>query len=52
MALSNLDLTGDGLEEIAIATSRGLQILQHDVDKVEVNCIYYAKFCLAQNFGE
>ena len=36
LSLSNLDLTGDGVEEIAVATTRGLQILQHDIDKVQV----------------
>ncbi len=39
MAVSNLDLTGDGVEEIAIATTRGLQILQHDIDKVQVKTL-------------
>ena len=41
MSLSNLDLTGDGVEEIAIATTRGLQILQHDIEKVQVNGIIF-----------
>ena len=36
LSLSNLDLTGDGIEEIAVATTRGLQILQHDITKVQV----------------
>ena len=36
LSLSSLDLTGDGIEEIAVATTRGLQILQHDITKVQV----------------
>jgi hypothetical protein len=39
LAVNNLDLTGDGVEEIAIATTRGLQILQHDIDQVQVSIL-------------
>lgn len=35
LSVNSLDLTGDGVEEIAIATTRGLQVLQHDVKKVQ-----------------
>ncbi|XP_035229112.1 KICSTOR complex protein kaptin-like isoform X2 [Stegodyphus dumicola] len=48
LAMNYVDITGDGLKELLILTTKGLHILQHDLEKATELCIQRMK-CLLQN---
>lgn len=39
LALNHFDLTGDGLREIIVLSTRGLHVLQHNLDKAMERCL-------------
>ncbi|XP_063957904.1 KICSTOR complex protein kaptin-like [Lytechinus pictus] len=39
LALNHFDLTGDGLKEVIVLSTRGLHVLQHNLDKAAQRCL-------------
>lgn len=51
LAMSYIDITGDGLKELLILSTKGLHILQHDLKKATEICLRRMK-CLAKNISK
>lgn len=39
LALNHVDLTGDGLKEVIVLSTRGVHVLQHNLDKAAQRCL-------------